>query len=42
MNYDFSMYADDHQICMSYQLFDNVITLLTIEAEIVFDWYNLK
>ena len=34
------MYADDHQICASHQLIDNVVTLLNNEAEIVTDWYK--
>lgn len=39
-NYDFFMYADDHQICASHQLINSVVTLLNNETEIVSDCYK--
>lgn len=34
MNYDFSLYTDNHQICASHHLIDNIVTL-NKEAEIL-------
>ena len=34
------MCADDHQICASHQLTQNVDTLLNNEAKVVSDWYK--
>ena len=39
-NCDISMYADNHQICASHQLIENVATLLNNKAKIVSDWYR--
>ena len=34
------MYADNHQICASHQLIENVATLLNNKAKIVSDWHK--
>ena len=41
MNYDFTLCVDNHQICASHQLIDNIVTL-NKEAEIVSDWYKIN